>query len=71
MRTIIILGALALAGCVDAPELNGKQAFMENCASCHGSDAKGDGPMARNLTTAPPDLTMIAARKAAFSPVMP
>ena len=52
MRTIIILGAVALAGCVDVAELDGQRMFAQNCASCHGLDAKGSGPMARNLTTA-------------------
>ncbi|MFT4743849.1 MAG: mono/diheme cytochrome c family protein, partial [Yoonia sp.] len=36
MRTIIILGALALAGCVDVAEPNGQRMFAQNCASCHG-----------------------------------
>lgn len=62
MRTIIILGALALAGCVDVAEPNGQRMFAQNCASCHGSDAKGSGPMSRNLTTAPPNLTTLASR---------
>ena len=62
MRTIIILGAVALAGCVDVAEPDGQRMFAQNCASCHGLDAKGSGPMARNLTTAPPNLTTLASR---------
>ena len=38
----------------------GRKLFMNNCASCHGSEAKGDGPAASALKTAPPDLTRIA-----------
>ncbi|MFT5649005.1 MAG: hypothetical protein ACJAXK_001192 [Yoonia sp.] len=68
MRTIIILGALALAGCVDAPEPDGKQAFIENCASCHGLDAKGSGPMSRNLIQMAPDLTTLASRNGGIFP---
>ena len=49
MRTIIILGAVAvavaLAGCVDVAEPDGQRMFAQNCASCHGLDAKGSGPM--------------------------
>jgi mono/diheme cytochrome c family protein len=41
---------------------------MENCASCHGADAKGGGPAGRDLATAPPDLTMIAARNGGIFP---
>jgi mono/diheme cytochrome c family protein len=32
------------------------------CASCHGPNGKGDGPIAANLQVKPPDLTRIAAR---------
>ena len=40
----------------------GKMAYSENCAVCHGSDAKGGGVMAQVLTVRPPDLTKIAER---------
>ena len=33
---------------------------MSYCASCHGKDAKGDGPAAGALKQAPADLTMLA-----------
>lgn len=32
------------------------------CASCHGVDAKGEGPVAKSLNVKPSDLTRIAAR---------
>ncbi|WP_416881302.1 c-type cytochrome [Marivita sp.] len=41
---------------------DGRALFMENCAVCHGADAKGNGPMARAMAKAPPDLTLIALR---------
>ncbi|MDX2033962.1 MAG: c-type cytochrome [Blastocatellia bacterium] len=37
----------------------GRKLFTRNCASCHGADGKGGGPVAKNLKTAPPDLTRI------------
>jgi mono/diheme cytochrome c family protein len=40
------------------------------CASCHGADAKGDGPMAKSLKVKPPDLTRIAARNGGTFPLM-
>ena len=43
-------------------ELPGKEMFKEYCASCHGEDAKGHGPAAIALKTAPPDLTLLAKR---------
>ncbi|HUJ94427.1 MAG TPA: c-type cytochrome [Terriglobales bacterium] len=39
---------------------SGKEMFMNYCASCHGKDAKGDGPAAAALKQAPADLTMLA-----------
>ncbi len=36
----------------------GEMEYLNNCAACHGRDAKGDGPVA--LYTKPPDLTMIS-----------
>ena len=62
MRTIIILGAVALAGCVDVAEPDGQSTFVENCASCHGLDAKGSDLMSRNLIKMAPDLTTLASR---------
>ncbi len=38
----------------------GKALFMENCTACHGSDAKGDGPVAPNLTPPPANLVEAA-----------
>lgn len=40
----------------------GEQMFKQYCAVCHGSDAKGEGPMAPLLKTPPPDLTTLARR---------
>lgn len=36
--------------------------FLALCADCHGADAKGNGPLAKNLTKVPPDLTHIQER---------
>lgn len=41
---------------------SGKQTYMRYCASCHGPDARGDGPAATVLKTPPPDLTTLAKR---------
>lgn len=41
---------------------NGQRDFQELCADCHNADATGNGPLAKNLTKVPPDLTRIRAR---------
>jgi cytochrome c len=37
----------------------GKAEFQSSCASCHGSDAKGKGPVSGQLRVQPPDLTIL------------
>jgi len=38
----------------------GKSEFQSSCASCHGRDAKGKGPVSDQLKVPPPDLTILA-----------
>lgn len=40
----------------------GKNTFRAYCASCHGKEARGDGPVAEHLRVAPTDLTGITDR---------
>ena len=39
---------------------NGKQMYGSYCASCHGTDGRGNGPMASSLNSRPTDLTALA-----------
>jgi len=41
---------------------SGKQMYTQYCASCHGIDAKGQGPFTHMLKVPPPDLTTLAKR---------
>ena len=41
---------------------SGSQMYKQYCATCHGADAKGHGPMAAVLKVPPPDLTTLAKR---------
>ena len=43
------------------PVENGRISYTVYCASCHGSEGRGDGPVARSLNTPPPDLTQLTA----------
>ncbi len=69
---VLILGASVAEG-QDKPAVakaptprtiaaSGKQTYMQYCASCHGIDARGEGPAAFVLKTPPPDLTTLAKR---------
>lgn len=49
------------AGAAQAEDIDiGKSEFQSSCASCHGADARGKGPVGNQLKVAPPDLTMLA-----------
>jgi mono/diheme cytochrome c family protein len=39
-----------------------RESYQRACAPCHGTDARGGGPVARALAVPPPDLTGLAAR---------
>lgn len=58
------IAANVLAGDVSQdPSSFGKHDFQANCAVCHGTAGKGDGPLASTfLPQAPPDLTTYARR---------
>jgi mono/diheme cytochrome c family protein len=45
-----------------ADSLVGKDSFDAYCASCHGGDGRGDGPVARSLRNMPADLAALASR---------
>lgn len=65
-RTLPLLAAaLAIAcGQPDEPPPSGRQLYRTYCASCHGVDGRGDGPMAPALRAEPTDLTLLEARGA-------
>lgn len=44
----------------------GQKLFMKYCTSCHGQDAKGQGPVAPNLKKQPADLTRIPLENGKF-----
>jgi mono/diheme cytochrome c family protein len=46
----------------------GQQLFRTYCASCHGLDGRGNGPVASALKDPPADLTMIAGRNGGVFP---
>jgi len=62
---LIVVGTAGLAAAALSPAVtveSGSALFRSYCASCHGAEAKGDGPLSANLRVAPADLTLIAKR---------
>lgn len=51
---------------VEQQVARGKRLFASYCASCHGVDARGAGPVASSLKNRPPDLTKIQAKAGKF-----
>jgi mono/diheme cytochrome c family protein len=67
------LSFLALQACTMALSVSpaaGRSIYDDKCAVCHGSDGKGNGPLASDLETLPPDLTKIAARRDGVWPML-
>jgi len=58
-----------LGACVSTPppvelrSLSGLELYERLCASCHGVEGRGDGPVAPLIKVGVPDLTRIAARE--------
>jgi mono/diheme cytochrome c family protein len=63
-------GSAAWGGQADTgpSTLAGSYTFKTYCASCHGKEAKGDGPLADSLRFRPPDLTLLARRNGGTYP---
>lgn len=47
----------------------GRNEFETHCASCHGLDGKGRGPIVDLLRKAPPDLTLLAKKNGGVLPM--
>jgi mono/diheme cytochrome c family protein len=48
--------------------IKGPSLFSAHCAVCHGSDGKGNGPMAPSLKNRPADLTVLAKNNGGMFP---
>ncbi len=57
---VLIFGTAASTGADDVSQ--GRQIYLEYCASCHGLTGEGDGPVAHVLTTPPANLRRLSER---------
>lgn len=61
------IGVSGLAIAADEMDI-GKQEYDANCAVCHGSAGKGDGPYAASLKISMPDLTVMSKKNGGVFP---
>ena len=76
--TVLLMAALLLAPVLAAAQtaesskmtqaVAGGELFRTYCAVCHGTTARGDGPLASSMTRKPADLTEIARRNGGVFP---
>lgn len=61
LKWLMIAGLTAgFAGAAQAQNVDiGKSEFQSSCASCHGADGKGKGPVSTQLKVPPSDLTLL------------
>jgi mono/diheme cytochrome c family protein len=61
---LLVLPVLLVAACGRdaAVDPSGHDTFLRYCASCHGAEGRGDGPLAASLTKPPSDLTQLAKK---------
>lgn len=71
MNRLLILVALICvqpAWSADYVAMSGEQLYRRFCASCHGLEGRGDGPVASTLRVEVPDLTRPFRRSLALDP---
>ncbi|MGR3662874.1 MAG: c-type cytochrome [Paracoccaceae bacterium] len=69
-KTVFLAAALMLATPLIAQDLaEGRDIYAFHCSTCHGAEAKGNGPMSPNLVIQPTDLTRLSASNDATFPV--
>jgi mono/diheme cytochrome c family protein len=73
-RRALVAAGLAFAGAFasvhaeDLSKYTGPDLYRRFCASCHGREGLGDGPVAESLKVMVPDLTRIAKRHGGVFP---
>lgn len=65
---VVAAGMAGSAGADPVLVESGRVSFLRHCSSCHGAQARGDGPVATALRATPADLTGIAARRGGSFP---
>jgi mono/diheme cytochrome c family protein len=69
LAALLCSAAFSQTGAPARPSDFGKREFESNCASCHGTSGKGNGPLVELLRRSPPDLTLLAQRNQGVFPI--
>jgi mono/diheme cytochrome c family protein len=62
ISTVLVTLGGAPVHAADYLAMSGQQLYERFCASCHGLEGRGDGPVAQTFSSKVPDLTLIARR---------
>jgi mono/diheme cytochrome c family protein len=70
-KWLMVVGVIGACNTsVVAQELDaGRSEYQAQCASCHGIDGKGSGPISGELKTPPTDLTTLAKKNNGVFPI--
>lgn len=69
--TMAAFAALTLGGMSQAQDAQiGQDLYLKHCATCHGINADGQGPMGPALVVQPKDLTLLTAENDGTFPLM-
>jgi mono/diheme cytochrome c family protein len=66
IASLTMAGTASAFDAVTLEDYSGEELFWRFCSSCHGTEARGDGPVSGSLKVAVPDLTTIATRHGNF-----
>ncbi|GGA96625.1 c-type cytochrome [Allosediminivita pacifica] len=68
-RTLCLLALLIPTALSAQDAESGRELYMTHCATCHGADGQGDGPMASVLLIQPTNLTALVEGSGGVFPV--
>jgi mono/diheme cytochrome c family protein len=67
---IIANAIVGFSACASAQDIDiGQTEYQVSCAACHGIDAKGNGPVSKELKTRTADLTVLAKNNKGVFPL--
>lgn len=66
LAVVLVVLGVGRVGAAEGPDAKaaakGKLIYQRYCGSCHGPEARGDGPIAADLRVPPTDLTRLAEK---------